>query len=205
MTVTSAGSREPGMWLTITSGVEQGTRTEVTGERFVIGRDDSCNLVLDDEKVSRQHAFLEGFPDGRAVVHDLGSSNGTYVNGRRIEAPVVLEGQEHLRFGDTVVACSLADIWTRVASAGPQRRLSPATPPLEVQESTVGRSTVQRLVRDALETSERSIRRSVLIASALGALAIVAAATVGALAAGTIGGGGGTDGPPIAASSGRPS
>jgi pSer/pThr/pTyr-binding forkhead associated (FHA) protein len=60
----------------------------------VIGRSSSCQLVLADDTVSRRHAELR-IEDGRWLLRDLGSSNGTWVNGR----PVV---EAEVRAGDTV-------------------------------------------------------------------------------------------------------
>ena len=56
--------------------------------RLLIGRSSACQLVLGDDTVSRRHAELRT-EDGRWLLRDLGSSNGTWVNGRRvIEAEV---------------------------------------------------------------------------------------------------------------------
>jgi hypothetical protein len=56
--------------------------------RVLIGRSSACQLVLADDTVSRRHAELRA-EDGRWLLRDLGSSNGTWVNGRRvIEAEV---------------------------------------------------------------------------------------------------------------------
>ena len=56
--------------------------------RLVIGRSSACQLVLADDTVSRRHAELHA-EEGRWLLRDLGSSNGTWVNGRRvIEAEV---------------------------------------------------------------------------------------------------------------------
>ncbi len=59
-----------------------------------IGRLDSNDIVLDDYKVSREHAVLK-FTSAAAILIDLASSHGTYVNGHRIERAVV-------QFGDTI-------------------------------------------------------------------------------------------------------
>jgi hypothetical protein len=61
---------------------------DLTAARLLIGRSSSCQLVLADDTVSRRHAELR-VEDGRWLLRDLGSSNGTWVNGRRvIEAEV---------------------------------------------------------------------------------------------------------------------
>lgn len=60
------------------------------GDRVSIGRADSNQLVLTDPSLSRAHAEMF-HEDGRWMIQDAGSRNGTYVSGRRIDAPVALE------------------------------------------------------------------------------------------------------------------
>jgi hypothetical protein len=70
--------------------------TELLGARIVLGRSSSCQLVLADDTVSRRHAELRA-EDGRWILRDLGSSNGTWVNGRQVvEAEVLLGDVLHL-------------------------------------------------------------------------------------------------------------
>ncbi len=64
-----------------------------------IGRSEESEIVLADPSVSRAHAVVE-IKTGGAVVRDLGSTNGTFVNGRRIESARLGDGDE-LRFGNT--------------------------------------------------------------------------------------------------------
>src|SRR4051812_44529215 len=90
------------MQLKITSGGNAGQTVEVTGDEFTIGREASADLVLNDGKASRRHAAIKPLPDGRATLYDLGSSNGTYVNGQRIQS-TVLNGNEKIQIGDTVI------------------------------------------------------------------------------------------------------
>jgi S1-C subfamily serine protease len=94
------------MWLVVRNGDARGTKIRVTGESFLIGRDDTCNLPLRDAKISRRHVVLELRPEGTATLRDLGSSNGTYVNGQRVES-AVLAGREQIQVGETVLASSL--------------------------------------------------------------------------------------------------
>lgn len=72
-----------------------------TGEASTIGRHAGCALVLDDPTVSRRHASLR-FDGDRWLVRDLGSMNGTRVNGWRVEESPVAPG-DTVRFGETVV------------------------------------------------------------------------------------------------------
>ncbi len=69
------------------------------GRRARIGRSDEGEIVLLDPSVSRAHAVIE-IVRGAAVVRDLDSTNGTFVNGRRVTSRSLKSGDE-LRFGNT--------------------------------------------------------------------------------------------------------
>ena len=62
-------------------------------DRHVIGRDPGCDFKVSSDAISRRHARLE-FREGRLVVTDLGSANGTFVNGRRVRERVLEVGDE---------------------------------------------------------------------------------------------------------------
>jgi FHA domain/Domain of unknown function (DUF1707) len=64
---------------------------ELVGAHLLIGRSSACQIVLGDDTVSRRHAELR-FVDGRWMLRDLGSSNGTYVNGRFVTEAEVRAG-----------------------------------------------------------------------------------------------------------------
>jgi len=64
-----------------------------------IGRSEESEIVLVDPSVSRAHAIVE-IRRGEPVVSDVGSTNGTYVNGRRVRSQSLHDGDE-LLFGDT--------------------------------------------------------------------------------------------------------
>src|SRR5687767_4494159 len=71
------------------------------GTLAVIGRDPSCDLVLNDTKCSRRHAVVEAGPDG-LVIRDSGSANGIYVNGRKVDRSPLLPGDE-IRLGEVAI------------------------------------------------------------------------------------------------------
>jgi hypothetical protein len=66
-----------------------------------VGRSSACELVLADDSVSRRHAEI-ALRGGVCVIRDLGSSNGTWVNGRPIHRARLRRGDE-LRLGETVI------------------------------------------------------------------------------------------------------
>ena len=65
------------------------------GGQVLIGRDQSCTLVIDSPLVSREHARLT-VNDGRWQLEDLGSINGSFVNGRRVREPVALKSGDRV-------------------------------------------------------------------------------------------------------------
>ena len=67
------------------------TLPELVGAQLVIGRSSACQIVLGDDTVSRRHAELR-FADGRWLLRDLATSNGTNVNGRFVTEAEVRAG-----------------------------------------------------------------------------------------------------------------
>jgi hypothetical protein len=74
---------------------------ELLEAHLVIGRSSRCQLVLADDTVSRRHAELR-IEDGRWLLRDLGSSNGTWVNGRRVMEAEVRPG-DLIQLGGAVI------------------------------------------------------------------------------------------------------
>src|SRR4051812_50088183 len=116
------------MRLTITSGTDAGKVLRLgPGARLSIGRSRESSLELHDPKVSRAHAELTVEPSGRVVLADLGSSNGTWINGSRVDTPVQLRGDERLWIGDTVLELAPDD--TAGGAPAPPRAPGPAPRP----------------------------------------------------------------------------
>ena len=88
----------PDPTLLIRAGPLAGQRLEVSSE-LVLGRE-SPDVALDDEQISRSHARLRRI-DNRLQIEDLGSLNGTFVNGERIRTPVALAPGDRVRLGRT--------------------------------------------------------------------------------------------------------
>jgi 6-phosphogluconolactonase (cycloisomerase 2 family)/pSer/pThr/pTyr-binding forkhead associated (FHA) protein len=127
--------------LQVVGGSAAGTLIQLEHE-LVFGRAASPPADLGgDPALSRHHARVRRTNEGRIVIEDLGSANGTYVNGTRINAPQVLSPGDRIELGDSVL---------QVATAVPERtQISPvapgagatrigATPPVEPVASPSG-------------------------------------------------------------------
>src|ERR1700712_504018 len=197
------------MQLTIRSGPDAGKTVDVQGNEFVIGREAGADLVLADGKASRRHAALKVLPDGRATLYDLGSSNGTFVNGQRVQS-VVLTGGEQIQIGDTVLVPSGGQPTHAAGGAGgatsvgqavpaaavaasappppqapqpppPQSQYTPPTQPLTPRAPSP--APIQRPSRTQSAIQRVMLQRAVNRATIIGVVAIVLIVVVGALAA----------------------
>ena len=86
--------------------VRQGPRPnlvfELDGDSYTIGREAGAEIVIEDPQVSRRHATLTR--QGTSyLIEDIGSTNGTYVNGKRVTAPVLLSNGDMIGLADTIV------------------------------------------------------------------------------------------------------
>lgn len=87
--------------LFVRSESQKGVEFEVS-DVMVLGRSKETDLVLDDPYASDFHFRLVSAEDGMTL-HDLGSTNGTYVNGRRTSAPTQLRKGDTIQVGKTVL------------------------------------------------------------------------------------------------------
>lgn len=99
----------------------------VVDERLVIGRDsDGPGRLADDPELSRHHAEIARAPNGEFTIKDLSSTNGTFVNGSRLNTPAVLTVGDEIGVGATKLVVKSAP----VAAA-------PAVPEVDVRAATV--------------------------------------------------------------------
>lgn len=123
------------MKLVVTAGAEIGRSLEIGTDPIVMGRDPTADLQLADPRVSWRHARLTALADGRAILEDLGSTNGTFVDGQRVVERAFLHGGERLSLGDGAILTlqpggSEAAPATEFA-AGPVAGAQVAAPPAE--------------------------------------------------------------------------
>ena len=88
--------------LIMRTGPTPGATFMLEGDQLNIGRDSTNEITINDAEVSRRHARLT-FQGGKYVLEDLGSTNGTFVNGQRLAGPRVLKAGEVVSFGEQIV------------------------------------------------------------------------------------------------------
>lgn len=88
-------------WFVIVRGRRKGRDFRIEKDVSVMGRDGTCDYVIEDETVSRQHARvrLEG---GKYIIFDLGSGNGTYLNGDKVQRAELQDG-DVVKIGESLV------------------------------------------------------------------------------------------------------
>ena len=85
------------------NGGKQGRRAYEVGSELTLGRAPGCQVPLDDDTfVSQVHARVF-VVDGQLFVEDLGSTNGTYLNGQRVSAAMPMRRGDSLQVGRTVM------------------------------------------------------------------------------------------------------
>ncbi len=90
-------------YLKVQSGTGSYTLALVGSSYWMIGRGSDNAIVLPDQWMSRNHAMLQSMGTGELYLIDLGSHNGSFVNGRRVSVPMPLQHGDQLTFGQTNV------------------------------------------------------------------------------------------------------
>ncbi len=91
----------PPFELVVTEGPARGARFPLRGGVMVVGRSARCDCSILDEAISRRHFELSN-EGGRVTLRDLGSGNGTLVNGKRADE-IGLQGGDEIRIGDSTL------------------------------------------------------------------------------------------------------
>ncbi|HLF25942.1 MAG TPA: FHA domain-containing protein [Anaerolineae bacterium] len=88
--------------LTMRQGPRPDQAFELYKDVYTLGREAGNDIIINDPQVSRNHARLT-LQGNAYLLEDLGSTNGTFVNGRRVSSPVALSAGDMVGLGDTVV------------------------------------------------------------------------------------------------------
>jgi len=100
---------DTGIYVRIEEGIGTGRLFTLSpGGVYLIGRD-GADIPLEDDKVSRKHAEIGLYGPDAYVIRDLASTNGTYVNGRRVSEKIALTAGDTIRIGDTTLLFSMVE------------------------------------------------------------------------------------------------
>jgi pSer/pThr/pTyr-binding forkhead associated (FHA) protein len=97
----ATGSKAGGRLRVIEPAETKGQTFEL-GEELTVGRAGGCQITLDDTFVSQLHARVFR-RDGQFYVEDLGSTNGTFLNRRKVSAPAAIRKGDRIQIGKTVM------------------------------------------------------------------------------------------------------
>ena len=91
-----------GAELVIMDESDEARRVRLRPAGHVVGRSSDADIAVEDPYASEFHARV-GIQDEKVVVHDLGSTNGTYVNGRRVTNPTTISRGDTVQIGKTTL------------------------------------------------------------------------------------------------------
>ncbi|MDJ0761705.1 MAG: diguanylate cyclase [Myxococcota bacterium] len=95
--------------MVVLQGPDVGSIIPVSREGVTIGRDPDCTSIMREEGISRTHALVKMKDRNKVIIRDLGSTNGTFVEGRRIKETVLKPGDKVLLGRNTVLKYMLQD------------------------------------------------------------------------------------------------
>lgn len=137
MTLEDGATPGPRLRLNFRNGHHAGQRLEFTGPRtLILGRGSNTDVQIQDERISRRHCALR-FEGGRLRIRDLGSGNGTLLNGRRVEEAEARSGAV-LTLGHTEIGLQL------VSAVVPPTYVSRDSPPTETHRSLAASAGAER-------------------------------------------------------------
>ncbi len=151
------------------SGKYQGGEFPLRSNReIVIGRSSDLDMVLVEDMVSRRHAKITT-TDGGILIQDVGSTNGTFVNGEKIEGVARLSEGDRILVGTSIIKVVAVDAATAESEAEARRRLEAGA---ARQSSTSGRpmsGVIEEIpLPDLLQLLSTSRKSGVLVVSATG-------------------------------------
>ena len=91
--------------LIMQTGPDAGVEITIDKEIMLIGRGEMCDIVIDDPLVSRRHSLIS-WDGAHCTLEDLGSTNGTFINGQRLTGPRILKTDDELRIANVEIMFS---------------------------------------------------------------------------------------------------
>lgn len=111
-------------------------RYKLGGGVQTIGRSADCSIPIRDRYLSRRHAELHAAQNGGWIVRDLGSANGTYVNGHRLARDYLLRSGDRIRLGDTEIVYQVDHTTDRLLAVGESKVSAKIAIPVNEIEKT---------------------------------------------------------------------
>ena len=147
------------MILTTLIGENRESRT-LTDGTYMIGRNQSCPIRFDFPDVSERHAILT-VRGNKAVVEDLHSANGTYVNGEPIDGPVALDGGMVVQVGGSMLRVCDENDWA-VKAAEDVAREEPAEEPTDSEPADGDEPPPPDPLRELRRSVQEQIQKELL-------------------------------------------
>ncbi len=144
--------------LVLRTGPQAGERIEVS-RTITIGRDDSADVAVRDALISRRHVSLAPGADSTVVVTDIGSSNGTIVNGALISGPTSVRDGDVITVGATEIVVQAAGSLRRASTRRNEGTVQFSRPPRVAPEP------IEREVRFPTPPEEVEARKIPLVAT----------------------------------------
>ena len=141
------------MHLTTLVGGRRETR-ELENGTYIIGRADSCRICFAAPDVSERHAILT-VRDGKAILEDLHSANGTFVNGEAIDRAVVLDSGMVVQIGESMLRVS--DDEPQEPADEPSQEEAAAPEPVAAEEPQPPADPYRELRRSVQEQIQREL------------------------------------------------
>ena len=116
--LTGGAVKVPKKWKLLIKSIAEQKEVELIENNYTLGRSPKCQIPIKDDRVSHQHVRLFQHDD-QWFVHDLGSTNGTYVNGQKMVTITEFKVGDKVRIGKTELKLTCQEILPRSSDKGP--------------------------------------------------------------------------------------
>ncbi len=157
MIVAKQDTTTSGLSVLVMSGANQGQHF-VVDRPILLGRDPKARLRFSDDLISRHHSLIE-VVGSKLMIRDLGSKNGTFVNGQEITEPFQLRVNDRVRIGRTLLAVVMESKETRDSSTG-----------AEVTNPDEDYKMDSEPIRENIQIKRSTLRRATELTARIGAL-----------------------------------
>jgi len=129
---TMMGQGRPAATLVVRQGAQAGMSFTISGNQAIIGREEGIDVILQDAEASRRHSRII-WQGGQYLIEDMGSTNGTFVNGVQITMPQILNPGDSIGIGQTALVFQAAggrpSAYPSYQTPSPTYQASSYTPP----------------------------------------------------------------------------